>query len=513
MLFKALFIGQLSASFELDNNDIYYAEKSFDVLLDGKIVLKDNKTNVFSIYGLEPDKEYKVSIDEDDVIIHTLPASMIVHVSEFKNESKSKDDTLMLQTAINVTKENGIVFVDKGEYHVTSLYMKSGITLYLEKGAVILGNTSIQDYPLIPGELKYCDQNKPEDQIGAWEGNPSICKTSIIVGYYLKDVTLDGEGIIDGQADKSDFWKDVKNLKWGRPRLVFFNQCENIVLHGLSFKNTPCWTIHPYFCSNVDMLDIKVSNPKDAPNTDGIDPECCSNVRVIGVYFSVGDDCIALKSGKMYIGQKYKKPCENVQIRNCYMHEGHGAIVLGSEIGAGVKNIKVERCFFEHTDRGFRIKTRRGRGKECVIDGVLFKDIIMDRVLTPLVINMFYFCDPDGKTEYVWSKKKLPVDDRTPYLGSFVFDNIKATNAEWALGWFYGLPEMPIKSITIRNSTFTVKEDATEGFPAMMSYIDKQSKAGFCFFNVEKVVLENVKASGYVGDEVHVENVTSLKEL
>jgi polygalacturonase len=244
-----------------------------------------------------------------------------------------------------------------------------------------------------------------------------------------------------------------------------------------------------------------------------MDPECCSDVKVIGVYFSVGDDCIALKSGKMYIGSKYQVPTEHVEIRNCYMHEGHGAIVLGSEVSAGVKDIKVERCYFEHTDRGFRIKTRRGRGKTSVIDKVLFKDIVMEHVLTPLVINMFYFCDPDGKSEYVWSKEKLPIDDRTPYLGSFTFENIQARDAEYALGWFYGLPEMPIKSVTIKNSSFTVKKDADKGMPAMMSNIQECSKKGFCFFNVQQVVLENVKAEGYEGKEVETSAVSSLQIL
>ena len=108
------------------------------------------------------------------------------------------------------------------------------------------------------------------------------------------------------------------------------------------------------------------------------------------------------------------------------MNKGHGAVVLGSECSGGIRDLKVEKCYFYDTDRGLRIKTRRGRGESMVIDGVTFDNILMDQVRTPLVMNMFYFCDDDGKTEYVWSKEALKVDERTPFLGSFIFKKYKS---------------------------------------------------------------------------------------
>ena len=512
MKFETRYISCVSATFELSNKSIYFSETKYDVKVDGKIVLKDVNTNVFSIYNLEPNRDYVVSIDDYELKIHTLNVSLILHSKDFINESDKNDDTLALQTAINCLPKNGLLVIDEGEYHITTLFLKSDITVEIKKGAYLLGNTDIKAYPLFPGEVSYYEKDEKQ-QLGAWEGNPSIARTSVITAFYQENIHLVGEGVIDAQADKSDFWKDVKKLTWARPRILYFLNCKNIMVQGISVKNTPCWTIHPYFSSHIGFYDIKVSNPKDAPNTDGMDPEACDDVTILGVYFSVGDDCIALKSGKMYIGQTYKKPCSNVLIRNCMMHEGHGAIVLGSEIGAGVKDIVVERCYFDHTDRGLRIKTRRGRSKYSVVDGIHFKDIKMRNVLTPLVINMFYFCDPDGKTEYVWSKEKLPVDDRTPYLGSFVFENIDCEDAEYALGYFYGLPEQPIKSITIKNSSFSVKKDASKGKPAMMSFIDDYSKLGFYFNNVENVVMDNVVAKGYEGEEVILNNVTSYKKI
>ena len=165
------------------------------------------------------------------------------------------------------------------------------------------------------------------------------------------------------------------------------------------------------------------------------------------------------------------------------------------------------------TDRGMRIKTRRGRGSTCVVDGVEFSNIRMDNVMCPLVINMYYFCDPDGKTEYVWSKETLPVDERTPYLGSFTFRDMECRDCEWAAGYFYGLPEMPIGSVTIDHVSFTFKVDASSGHPAMMSYIDEECKRGLYFNGVRKVCIKNMTMEGQVGDEItaiHAEEVVRL---
>ena len=255
-----------------------------------------------------------------------------------------------------------------------------------------------------------------------------------------------------------------------------------------------------------------MENPKDSPNTDGCDPESCKNVDIIGVDFSVGDDCIAIKSGKIYMGKTYKKPSENFNIRNCSMNFGHGAIVLGSEMSGGIKNITVSQCLFNHTDRGLRIKTRRGRGKDAIIDGITFENIKMDDVLTPLVINMFYYCDPDGHTEYVYSKEKYPVDDRTPYLGKFYFKDIVCENVNVAAGTFYGLPELGIKSISLENIDFKYSDNPVEGRPAMMDFLDPMKGKGLIFYNVDEVNIKNVKFENFKDVEYSFENVKTINK-
>ena len=120
-----------------------------------------------------------------------------------------------------------------------------------------------------------------------------------------------------------------------------------------------------------------------------MDPESVNGLEIAGIYFSLGDDCIALKSGKYYMGHKYKVPSQNIEVRQCCMNNGHGAVTIGSEMAAGVKHVHVKDCLFLHTDRGLRIKTRRGRGKDAVVEDICFENIRMDHVLTPFVLNSF----------------------------------------------------------------------------------------------------------------------------
>jgi polygalacturonase len=176
-------------------------------------------------------------------------------------------------------------------------------------------------------------------------------------------------------------------------------------------------------------------------------------------------------------------------------------------MSGGIKNFTVSQCLFNQTDRGLRIKTRRGRGKDAIIDGITFENIKMTKVLTPLVINMFYYCDPDGHTEYVYSKEKLPVDDRTPYLGKFVFKDIDCEDVNVAAGTFFGLPEQPIDSITIDNVSFHYAENPVADKPAMMDGLDAMSGRGIILSYVNEVNIKNVTFTGLKNDEYELNQV------
>ena len=510
MKFHALYTSSVSACFELENDTPYYAQNAFDVSVNGAPALQGVRTNVFSLFEMEPETEYTVAVGGDSLTVKTLAETACISVRSFGAVGDGvTDDTDAIQAAVNACPAGGRVQVPSGTYAVRPLVLKSDMTLDLQEGATLLGDTCEEHYPILPGEIP--DARTGEAiQISSWEGNPFPCRQSFLSAFNAKNITILGRGVIDGNAQNSTWWNDVKKRTIGRPKLVFFNQCENVTFHGILGRNSACWNFHPFFCKGVYFYNIAVEAPKDSPNTDGTDPESCDDVKYIGVRFSVGDDAIAIKSGKIYMGMKYQTPATNHLVRNCLMEYCHGAMVLGSEMSGGVKDITVSQCYFLHADRGLRIKTRRGRGKYAVIDGVEFSNIKMDNVMAPLVMNMYYFCDPDGHEEIVWSKEPHPVDDTTPYLGKFVFRDMDCTDCEWAAGYFYGLTEQPIGSVTIENVRFTFKENAESGYPAMMDFIEKECKRGLYFNGVKRVALKNVTMSGQDGERlitIHVDEV------
>lgn len=514
MDFNIIYKTSRSATIELINNDIYNTEP-YNIYLNNELYKEQVDTNVFSIYNLNPNSLYEIKVVKGiSSVVKKLQTSyeyVTLNVKKFgaKGDGVSLD-TQFIQACILACPENGRVYFPKGNYYTGPLFLKSNITIELDKDAQLIGDIDRNHYPILPG-VTYTSDESDEYNLGSWEGNPLDCFASIITGVNVENVNIIGQGIVNGNADNADWWVDVrtKRIAW-RPRGLFLNNCKNICVQGLTFTNTPSWNLHPYFSENLRFIDMKLINPKNSPNTDGCDPESCKNVDIIGVYFSVGDDCIAIKSGKIYMGRKHKKPSERFNIRNCSMNFGHGAIVLGSEMSGGIKDITVSQCLFNQTDRGLRIKTRRGRGKDAVIDGIVFENIKMTDVLTPLVVNMFYYCDPDGHTEYVYSKEKLPVDDRTPYLGKFVFKDIECTDVNVAAGTFYGLPEQPIESIDIRNVSFEYSKDPKAGIPAMMDGLDPMKGKGLIFNYVNKVNIRNVTFTGLKEKDIEVFEVGKL---
>ena len=506
---KIVALSAFSVSFEFDemiNGEVhpFYSKNKYNVYLNDTLVLENVKENVVSIYDLTPDTEYKLTIKQNGKEVCASFKTEIASVIKTITYSYKKDYTVDFQEALDTVGENGCVVVEKGIYDIRPLFLRDGVTLYLKKGAHLLASTNRWDYPLF-------DELLDELPLGTWEGRLSKMFASVITGIRIKNAKVIGEGIIDGNAQNSDWWINHKVLRGGaRPRDVYLNYCDNILLQGVTVQNTACWTLHPYYSDNVKFINLKVYNPNTSPNTDGCDPESVRNLDILGCIFSVGDDCIAIKSGKIEMMDKYYRTSENITIRNCLMRDGHGAIVLGSEISSGLKGLNVEKCLFINTDRGLRIKTRRGRGDLCVIDNVLFKDIIMHEVLNPFVINMYYFCDADGKSEYVQCKTALPVDKNTPYLGKFKFQNIKCIDTTVSAGFFYGLPEQPIEQIEFENVLVDMKDSDIYFHPAMMCDIDMVNRIGSVFNNVNKVILNNLNIYNQKGEMFVFNNVNEI---
>lgn len=516
MELKVIYKNARCAVIEIADGGRYHTASSWTIFLNQKEVAKTDKT-ITSLYHLTPDTQYEVeAVNEHGERImfyfSTDYEFVTLNVRDFgaKGDGES-DDTLFIQAAVMACPKQSRVLIPAGTYRITSLFLRDDVSIELDEGAVLSAFTDRSRFPVFEGMVQSYDE-KGEYNLGTWEGNPLRMFTAIITGVNVKNVTIYGQGTIEGNANKENWWKDPKLMNGAfRPRMVFLERCENVVLQGITVQNSPSWNLHPYFSDNLRFLDMKVLNPKDSPNTDGLDPESCKNVEITGVYFSLGDDCIAIKSGKIYMGATYKRPCENITIRQCCMRDGHGSITIGSEMAGGVKNLTVRDCMFLHTDRGLRIKTRRGRGKDAVIQGILFENITMDHVMTPFVINCFYFCDPDGHSEYVRSKEAGPVDDRLPEISTLTFRNIEATNCHVAAAYMYGLPEKKIGRVEMENVRVTYAENPMCGQPAMMEGCSRTTcRQGIYANNIEELVLKNVEVSGQEGPAVVTENIGNM---
>ena len=510
--FKVLFVTARSLVIQMLDPEADYETLDYEIWLDGERYLSSNKT-VETLYGLEPDRTYGVQAvragqRSEEVRVTTEHEFVTLNVRDFgaKGDGVS-DDTLCIQAAILTCPPASRVLIPEGTFRFTNLFLKSNITLEIGKGAVLAAIPDKPRYPVLPGRIESYDE-KEEFLPATWEGDPLDSFASLLTGMYVENVTICGEGVLDGCADFDNWW-DVEKRQGdpARPRMIFLNHCKNVTVQGITVKNSPAWNLLPYFSEHLKFYDLHIQSPANSHNTDGLDPESCTDVEIAGIRFSVGDDCIAVKSGKLYMGKTYRTPSKDILIHHCLMEKGHGGVTIGSEIAAGVENIQIRNCRFVDTDRGLRVKTRRGRGRDSYLQGILFDHVKMEGVHTPFVINGFYYCGPDGKSEYVATKEKLPVDERTPRVGVVTMRDIVCTDCHVAGVYFYGLPESPIEGVVMENVKISFAEHAKEGRAAMMTGCEPGSRKGIFIRNAGRVVLKNVELSGYEGEPADIEDV------
>lgn len=363
--------------------------------------------------------------------------------------------TAEFQNTINACADNGggKVIVPPGSYQTGPLFLKSDITFEVLPGAVLIFDDNIENCPVVDGR---------------WEGIERKVYASLFTGHDLKNITITGRGTLDGQGEA--WWEaHYKNkklrkeyglkgrepdnpkdspLKVPRPRIINLYNCTNVLISDLTIINSPAWTIHPVYCENVLVEGISIIQPYESPNTDGINPESCKNVRIFNCFVDCGDDCITIKSGYNEDGRRVGKSCENIVISNCTFAHGRSAVGIGSEMSGDVRNVTVSNCVFNGTLRGIRIKTARGRGG--VVENYRADNIIMNNVKTAISIDMHY--GESDTTSY-------PVTQETPFFKNIHLTNITAVEVENSLE-IAGLPEAPIDGISISNSNF----DAKNGF-------------------------------------------------
>ncbi len=514
---EILFVSSRSCTVLLDPEGTYEARKKHLLFLDGEEAGEEYRS-VASLFDLEPDTEYRLESRTEDgetaeTIFRTKPEVCTLNVRDFGAKGDGiSDDTPMIQAAILSCPEGGRVLVPAGDYAAGPLFLKSRMTLEIAAGATLCLLTDRMRFPVLPGAVP-AENEQGELLMGLWEGDAEPGFASALTGMDLEDTAVIGEGIVDGRGGEGDWWIRPKEKRVARRgHLLYLQRCRRFTVQGITFRNSPSWNLHPAFSEELDFLDIRIEAPWDSPNTDGFDPESCRKVRLLGTEISVGDDCVALKSGKIGLGRKYRRPCEDVEIAWCAMLNGHGGVTLGSEMAGGIRNVRVHHCYMRGNDRGLRIKTRRGRGKDGIIDGILFEKVRMDGVKMPLIINSMYFCDPDGRSEWVQSREKKPVDDTTPRIGSIRFEQVTATDCQACAGYVLGLPEQPVEEVSLKHCAFTFDPAAEALIPVMAEQIESCCRRGLIFRNIRKVILEDVRHEGTDGEWIETENVEEIKE-
>jgi DNA sulfur modification protein DndE len=412
----------------------------------------------------------------------------------------AKSDGLTVNTkAINQAIElcnaagGGTVYVPKGLWVTGPIVLKSNVNLHLEKGALLQFSKNYDDYPIV---------------VTTWEGQESYRCQAPIWGVDLENIAITGEGIIDGggdvwQAIKKDkqtagqwatliksggvldekqaiWYPTAKSLKgvlvpnagrilngvkptpeelasykdFLRPNMLSLTRCKNIIIEGVTFQNSPAWTMHPLLCEHITVKNVTVTNPWYSQNSDAIDLESCRNGVLEGCNFSTGDDGITIKSGRDEQGRKRGVPTENFIIKDCIVYHAHGGFVIGSEMSGGVRNMYISDCTFMGSDVGLRFKTARGRGG--VVENIYVNNINMTDIPGEAILFDMYYAakDPvraDGKENELPVIKAEPLGEGTPQFKNFYIQNIVCKGAETAI-LIRGLPEMAIKNINIENA-------------------------------------------------------------
>lgn len=304
----------------------------------------------------------------------------------------------------------GKVVIPAGNFLTGPIYLKSNVNLVVSEGATITFSQNTKDYPIV---------------LTRWEGMDCMNYSPQIYAYNEKNIAITGSGTINGNADKNNWWPWKGRASYGwkkgdpnqfiardslhvlmkekidprkrifgdghylRPYMIQPYNCKNFLMSGVKLIDSPMWFLSPVMCENITIEKVRIDS--EGPNTDGIDPDACKNVLIKDCYLNTGDDCIAIKSGRDEDGRGNKKPAENHIIEGCEMKNGHGGIVIGSEIAGGAKNIYAINCKMDskNLDRVLRVKTSSSRGG--IIENIFLKDITVGSYGESAIhFNMFY---------------------------------------------------------------------------------------------------------------------------
>ena len=294
----------------------------------------------------------------------------------------------------------GRVTVPAGKWISGAIHLANNIDLHFEKGCEVSFSTDPRDY--LPAVFT------------VYEGIRCYNYSPLIYGRGLNNVAITGEGVLDGGG--AEWWKWAKNMKardilysgelaledrifatedFGlRPMFLQILESKNVLIEGITLKNSPCWTVHPVWCEDVIVRGVTVENPTVSPNTDAVNIESCNRALVEDcTVTTTGDDMFCLKAGRNEDAWEVGIPCENVVIRNCRAlgKSSSGGIVVGSEMSASVRNILAHDCYFADNINCVRLKSKDGRGG--VVENMDCRNLTMDKGTRGINLSFRYSCE------------------------------------------------------------------------------------------------------------------------
>lgn len=343
-----------------------------------------------------------------------LTRKVVVSIKDFGGVGDGKSsNTFAFRKAIQSLKRFGDkggsqLNVPKGRWLTGSFNLTSNFTLFLEHGAVLLGSQNPEEWPIIEPLPSY---GRGRERLGGRH-------ISLIHGDGLSDVVITGEnGTIDGQGK---MWWDLwwnRTLEHTRGHLVELMNSHDILISNLTFLNSPFWTIHPIYCSNVVVKGMTILAPLNSPNTDGIDPDSSTNVCIEDCYIESGDDLIAVKSGWDHYGIKMARPSSNIRVRNVSgTTPTCSGVGIGSEMSGGIFDVVIEDLHIRNSAAGVRIKTDIGRGG--YINNITIANITLDKVKIPIRFSRGSNDHPDEG----WDPKALP-SVKGIYISNIISNN------------------------------------------------------------------------------------------
>ena len=387
-------------------------------------------------------------------------------------------DYASLQQCIDVNNhvDQLEIVIPAGTYLTGPLDLRSNLTLTLEKGALLKFKDDPNLYPPVWTR---------------WEGVECYAMHPLIFANGQKNIVIQGAGVIDGagqawwdkfeqirRADRtSPLYPYEKRLaalnpdyrhqtggggrrstQFLRPPLLQIWKCQHFTIKGVTLRNSPWWTFHMVYSQDIHVEGVHFKNPADAINTDALDIDSSRDVLVTDCLLDVGDDGVTLKSGSGPSAQAIGITTENVHVKHCRILSSYGGIAIGSETAAGIRNLTVEDCHFEGTQRGVRLKTRRGRGG--TIEGIHLHNLKMDRCWCPIALQMYFASEvSEEEAATVLSLQAQPITAQTPHIKDVEIDGIEAKNVRCVAAFIVGLPEAKIENVKISNFKWQLAAD------------------------------------------------------